>query len=374
MSLTGTPFFLTSVTLLIVAFVLPLALWGRIAGPPLLRGLARLLMLLFAQVTAITVVFVLVNNANSLYDTWDDLLGTGSHVEAARDLGPDGMGGRQIKHEPKQLQQFRPADDPRVGPGVRMTDLKGRISGVQGEVYVWLPPQYDDPAYRTKKFPVVELLPGYPGSAKSWLGSLRVAEQLRPLMQRGQVKPAILVAPRTNLLPGADTGCVNIPGKVNADSWLTVDVRKMIVDNFRAGDKPDSWALAGYSAGAHCATKLALAHPDRYRAAVAMSGYNDPALERDSLAGKDPKLRIESNPMHILKAANAAGKPPRTALYVSGAAGDGYQAGLGLRQFAQLPTTVTVQQISSGAGGHTTVVWKNQVPQIFQWLGTQLRA
>lgn len=34
MSLTGTPFFLTSVTLLIVAFVLPLALWGRIAGPP----------------------------------------------------------------------------------------------------------------------------------------------------------------------------------------------------------------------------------------------------------------------------------------------------------------------------------------------------
>ena len=143
-------------------------------------------MLLFAQVTAITVVFVLVNNANSLYDTWDDLLGTGSHVEAARDLGPDGMGGRQIKHEPKQLQQFRPADDPRVGPGVRMTDLKGRISGVQGEVYVWLPPQYDDPAYRNKKFPVVELLPGYPGSSKSWLGSLRVAEQLRPLMQSRQ--------------------------------------------------------------------------------------------------------------------------------------------------------------------------------------------
>ena len=105
-----------------------------------------------------------------------------------------------------------------------------------------------------------------------------------------------------------------------------------------------------------------------------MSGYNDPALESDSLAGKDPKLRVESNPIHILKSANAAGKPPRTALYVSGAAGDGYQAGLGLRQFAQHPTTVTVRQISSGAGGHTTVVWKNQVPRIFQWLGTQLRA
>ena len=58
MSLTGTPFFLTSIALLIVAFVLPLALWSRIAGPRLVRGLARLMMLLFAQVTAIIVVFV----------------------------------------------------------------------------------------------------------------------------------------------------------------------------------------------------------------------------------------------------------------------------------------------------------------------------
>ncbi|MGX1756228.1 alpha/beta hydrolase [Streptomyces lydicus] len=373
MSLTGTPFFLTSILLLIVAFVLPFALWGRIAGPPLLRSLARLLMLLFAQVTAITVVFVMVNNANNLYDTWGDLLGTGSHIEEAQNLGPDGMGGRQIKNEPKQLQRFRPADDPRVGPGVQMTDLRGRISGVQGEVYVWLPPQYNDPAYRNRKFPVVELLPGYPGSAKTWLGSLRVADQVRPLMQNGQVKPYILVSPRTDVFPGADTGCVNIPGKVNADSWLTVDVRKMIVDNFRAGETADSWALAGYSAGAHCAAKLALSHPDRYRAAVAMSGYNDPALERDSLAGKDPKLRVESNPMHILKAANAAGRPPRTALYVSGAAGDGYQAGLGLRQFARFPTTVDVHRISSDAGGHTMKVWEHQVPQIFRWLGMHLR-
>ncbi|MEU7433161.1 alpha/beta hydrolase-fold protein [Streptomyces sioyaensis] len=374
MSLTGTPFFLTSITLLIVAVVLPLALWGRIAGPPLVRGLARLLMLLFAQVTAITVVFVLVNNANNLYDTWGDLLGTDSHVAAAKDLGPDGMGGQQIKNEPKQIQRFRPADDPRVGPGVQMTDLKGRISGVIGEVYVWLPPQYNDPAYRNKKFPVVELLPGYPGSAKSWFGSIHAAEQLQPLMQRGLVKPAILVAPRTDLLAGADTGCVNVPGQVNADSWLTVDVRKMVIDNFRAGDKPDSWALAGYSAGAHCAAKLALSHPDRYRAGVAMSGYNDPALERDSLAGKDPKLRIESNPMNILKSANAAGKPPRTALYVSGAAGDGYQAGIGLRGLAKRPTTVTVQLIPANAGGHTMVVWRHQVPEIFRWLGMYLRA
>ncbi|ARF57008.1 alpha/beta hydrolase [Streptomyces gilvosporeus] len=374
MSLTGTPFFLTALLLLIVAVVLPLGVWGRISGPPAVRVLARLLMLLFAQATAITVVFVLVNNANNLYDNWGDLLGTDNHVQAAKDLGPDGMGGQKLKNEPKQIQQFRPADDPRVGPGVKMTDLTGRISGVSGEVYVWLPPQYDDPAYQHKKFPVVEVLPGYPGSAKAWFGALHVGEQLRPLMQRGEIKPFILVAPRTTILTGADTGCANIPGKVNADSWLSVDVRQMVIDNFRAGDKAHSWSLAGYSAGAHCAAKLALAHPDRYRAAVAMSGYNDPKLEPDSLAGKDPKLRAANNPLNILKAANAAGHPPRTALFVSGAAGDGYQAGIGLKQLAKRPTTVTVQLIPMNAGGHTTAVWRTQVPEIFRWLGKEVRA
>ncbi|MFD9816279.1 alpha/beta hydrolase [Streptomyces sp. NPDC059080] len=373
MSLTGTPFFLTSLLLLVVAIVLPLALWSRIAGPRLVRGALRLVMLLFAQATAITMVFVLVNNANNLYDTWDDLLGTGSHIEAARDLGPDGLGGRQISDEPRRAQPFRPADDPVVGPGVQVTDLQGRISGVSGEVYVWLPPQYHDPAYRTKKFPVVELLPGYPGSAKSWFGTLAAGRQLQPLMERGEIEPFILVAPRTNIYQGADTGCVNIPGKVNADSWLTVDVRQMITETFRAGDRPDSWALAGYSAGAHCATRLALAHPDRYRAAVGMSGYNDPAGEATSLAGRDPKLRIESNPLHQLREANLAGRPPHTALYLSGASGDGYEAGLGLRRQARRPTTVTVQRIGADAGGHTSAVWRAQVPEIFRWLGREIK-
>ncbi|MET9291192.1 alpha/beta hydrolase-fold protein [Streptomyces sp. NPDC003077] len=368
MSLTGTPFFLTSIALVVVAIVLPLTLWSRVRGPWLVRGLVRLVMVLFAQVTAVTLVFVIVNNANSLYDTWGDLFGTADHVGTARDLGPDGLGGTRIKDEPRQAQEFVPATDPVVGAGVRQTEFKGKVSGVSGEVYVWLPPQYDDPAYRGKKFPVVEVLPGFPGSAKSWLGTLKAGEQLRPLMEQGKVKPFILVAPRTTLLGSVDTGCVNIAGKVNADSWLSVDVRQMVIDTFRAEEKADSWAVAGYSAGAHCATKLALAHPDRYRAAVSLSGYNDPAQEPASLAGRNPVLRARSNPLNILKAANEKGAPPRTALFVSGASGDGYEAGLALQRLAKEPTTVRVEHIPAGAGGHGTGVWKAQVPEVFRWL------
>ena len=333
MSLTGTPFLYTAVVLTIVALILPLVLWSRMRGPKAVRVAARALMLLFAQATAVTLVFVMVNNQNNLYDNWADLLGTGNHVQQAANLGKNGTGNISLKRLPKVKQDFSPAEGPgmRAAGGVEVTQLKGQVSGVNAEVYVWLPPQYKEPAYRHHKFPVVELLPGYPGSAKAWFGSLHANEQLMPLMKSGRVAPFILVAPRTNLLAGVDTGCANITGTVNADTWLSVDVPKMVMDNFRAEPAPSGWAVAGYSAGAHCAVKLAVAHPDRYRAAVGMSGYNDPIGERNSLAAASPALRAANNPYLLLKAKKT---PPPIALYISGESGDGYQAGTALASVA----------------------------------------
>ncbi|RVU16294.1 esterase [Streptomyces antnestii] len=371
MSLTGTPLLFTSIVLVAVALILPLLLWSRIRGPVVVRHAARMLMLLFAQVMAVTLVFVLVNNANNLYDNWADLLGTGNHVQRAANLGKDGTGGVQIKALPKVRQAFTQADGPSMhaAGGVRVTQLKGRVSGVDAEVYVWLPPQYNDPVYKNKKFPVVELLSGYPGSAKAWFGSMKAHEQLLPLMQSGRVAPFILVAPRTNLIAKVDTGCANIPGAVNADSWLSIDVPKMVTDNFRAQSAPDGWAAAGYSAGAHCAVKLVVAHPDRYRAAISLSGYNDPIGERDSLAAQSIQLRRRNNPYFLLKGYRTL---PRISLYLSGEAGDGYQAAAALRQIARPPTVVRAVFVPRSAGGHSMAVWRPQIPAVFTWLSQQM--
>ncbi|MFJ1971705.1 alpha/beta hydrolase [Streptomyces sp. NPDC087903] len=371
MSLTGTPFLYTLVALAVVALVLPFAVWSRLRGPRTLRAAARALMLLFAQGTAVALVFVLVNNQNSLYDNWADLLGTGNHVQEAANLGADGTGGIALRRLPRVAQRFTPAGGPGMGAagGVRVTQLRGRVSGVNAEVYVWLPPQYREPAYRHHRFPVVELLPGYPGSAKAWFGSLKAHEQLLPLMRDGRVAPFILVAPRTNLLAGVDTGCANIPATVNADSWLSIDVPRMVMDNFRAEAAPAGWAVAGYSAGGHCATKLAVAHPDRYRAAISLSGYNDPIGERASLAAQNPALRDGNNPYLLLRKAIV---PPRIALYLSGQPHDGYEAGVALEASAKAPTTVHVVYIPKSAGGHTMALWRPQVVPAFRWLTEEL--
>ncbi|GGP72308.1 alpha/beta hydrolase [Streptomyces melanogenes] len=361
--LTGTPFLAVTLFAAVLAVVLPLAVWGRVRGPRVVRAGVRLGMVVVAQVSAVLVVFVAVNDQYGLYDSWGDLLGTESHVAAAPDLGADGTGGRDISAAPRVRQAFSPVTgDPDIGPGLRLTHLKGALSGAEGEVYVWLPPQYGEPKYKNMDFPVVELLAGYPGSARDWWGNLDVQTQLEPMMEHGEVAPFILVSPRTTLLPGKDTGCANVPGTVNADTWLSVDVRKMVTDTFRARKDADGWAVAGFSAGAHCAAKLAIEHPDRYRAAIGFSGYNDPAAEPDSIAAHDARLRRTTNPLWTLTHAR---RPPRTSLYLTGEPKDGYDDGLAIQRAAQPPTRVTVLP---STGGHRVTVWRPLVPAAFRWL------
>ncbi|MFJ3201905.1 alpha/beta hydrolase [Streptomyces sp. NPDC086989] len=368
MSLTGIPLFATAIVLTAIAVVLPLAVWSKVRGPVVVRVSTRALMVLFAQVTAVALVFIGVNRQETFYNSWGDLLGTGKYVTAAPDLGPDGLGGRkatEVKAEPKVHQDFQPVEG--LGGRVKKTELNGKISGVKGDVMVWLPPQYDEPAYKDKKFPVVELIPGIPGTGKSWFQGLKAAEVLEPLMKSGKVQPFILVSPRAMLLGNGDTGCANIAGKVNADSWFSVDVRKMVTDNFRASDEARTWGVAGYSAGAYCAAKLAILHPDRYSAAVSLSGYNDPGQEPTSLVAQDPEMRRTHNLKALLKAAPA---PPAVALWMSGAEQDGYLSGTDLKAIAQNPTTVHAEKVT---GGHNLDSWSKQIPQTFGWLSTQIK-
>ncbi|GAB2746503.1 hypothetical protein [Kitasatospora kifunensis] len=171
MKLTGTPFLILSILLVPLSIALLMALWGRLGGPKAVQAAGRLGLVLFAQVTAVVMVFVLVNNSNQLYGNWGDLLGTDSHVRAVPPPPP--VGGPAAAMSPDQskvIQSFTGVDDPAVPKDVKETQLKGRLSGVDGEVLVWTPPQYDDPAYKGKTFPVVELLAGFPGSSSAWFG------------------------------------------------------------------------------------------------------------------------------------------------------------------------------------------------------------
>ncbi|MEU6971842.1 hypothetical protein AB0A71_29710 [Kitasatospora aureofaciens] len=80
MQLTGVPFFLCTVILAPISLSVAMVFWSRVRGPRFVRAIA---VIAFCQLTAVLVVFVMVNNSNLIYGSWSDLFGTGKHVRAA---------------------------------------------------------------------------------------------------------------------------------------------------------------------------------------------------------------------------------------------------------------------------------------------------
>ncbi|MEY9847789.1 alpha/beta hydrolase [Streptacidiphilus sp. MAP5-3] len=362
MSLTGTPFFVATVALMVVAMVLLAFVWNRIPGPRPVRYAGRLGATMFSQIAAVVVVLVYVNNSmGPFYDSWQDLFGDdGDQAATATNVsgGPTGSASAGTALKLRFTTYL---------PGVQTTDAHGPASGITGSLYVWLPPQYNDPAYAHTDFPVVELLPGTPGTPQAWFGSMKVQDAIAPLMAEGKVKPMILVAAKLNVLPGGvDPGCADIPGGPRTATWLDQDVPQLIAANFRTEHGAQHWALMGYSAGGYCSVNLTVQHPGTFHSAVSLSGYNAPEAP---LVLKDPALTRANNPYSVLLHDK---HQPDIALLMAGSTQDPGTVPAARALLSVLHTTGPNQLLTVTHGGHTTDVWRAMLPDALVWLSARV--
>ncbi|AXI79986.1 alpha/beta hydrolase [Peterkaempfera bronchialis] len=362
MDLTSGAFFALIVAVLVVLTVLVLALWNRIPGPKAVRHGGRLGLLLLNQAVAVLVALVWLNNTYAFYESWDDLLGNNGNQVA---LGPDGatpkvgaaaLGGLQPKGTRSALS-FDP-----YKRDVLISTAVGPSSRLRGELYVWLPPQYHEAAYQDKAFPVIELLPGQPGSPRTWFGALDVDRKLSGLIASQQTHPFILVAVTMNYTGIKDTGCTNIPNGPQADTWLAKDVPWLIKHSLRAAPDARHWAVMGYSAGGYCAVNLIVKHPSVFHSAVSLSGYNTP----DSpFVVHNPALRAANSP--VLRLRRMAAQPD-IALLLAGSLQDGRTVADARSLLAELSRPAHGTTLTVAHGGHNTAVWAAMLPTALEWL------
>ncbi|MHA6759812.1 alpha/beta hydrolase [Streptacidiphilus sp. PAMC 29251] len=347
MSLTGTAFFYLLIFATAAAVIGTLVTWGVVRGPRPLRWGLRLVMIAICQFTAIAVMAAWINNSYGLYTSWNDLLGRDNGSPTAAMPGP-----------PAGRAMFT-----RGSNGLLETYFHGEHSKLSGQVLAWTPPQYDEPAYRHQKFPVIVLLHGVPGSPQSWVEGGGIPDDLAKMMESGMINPAIVVMPVIN--PGGiDTDCSDTPARKNA-TWIAQDVTQLIKTQFRALPDAKGWGLVGLSTGGLCALKLPMQYPNTFA--------NGAALDPDELAG-DPKvltntkLRQENSPLWL------TGKKPNVSLFVATSAQDRFSK-VGqlnaLRKAAKWPTTVAPPYILP-TGGHSWHTWMRMYPTVFPWLSTHL--
>jgi S-formylglutathione hydrolase FrmB len=284
LSLTGTPIFVIAV----VAAVLPLIAvawlaWGGGAvsrrSSLLTRVLPTVGLVLCAQVFAMTALALRVNDQYLFYTSWADLTG---QVAQTASIQTGGLVGR--------------------GQGtVRVMTVPVRGAGTEHGVLVWLPPEYDLPAYRTHRFPVVMFLTGQPSTPQTAFAHFRFARTAMQVIKARQAPPFVAVFPTLMVSPPRDTECTDVPGGPNADTWLARDVPRFMARTFRVEDPGKAWTAMGWSTGGFCAAKLVTSHPVAFGSGVSFGGYYQPVQDATTgnLFGGQKALEQRNSPARL---------------------------------------------------------------------------
>jgi len=249
--------------------------------------------------------------------------------------------------------------------------VRGQASHISRSVYAYLPPQYFQPAYKNYRFPVIELIHGFPGVPQDWITVLDVNVVLRNLLRAGLAKPAVLIMPDASGGHDVSLQCLNqVRGPQDA-TYLARDLPDYISGTLRVARPGLGWGIAGYSEGGFCAANLGLQYPERFGFSAVMSGYFKPSLNQlnhrqvNPFGGNLP-LQIANTPDYEVGSLAPGSPVPQFWLGV----GTADRGGVGDTEvFYQLLRRV---QPDAGLvlvpGGHTASAWRELLPPMLEWM------
>jgi S-formylglutathione hydrolase FrmB len=248
--------------------------------------------------------------------------------------------------------------------------VPGARSRISRSALIYLPAQYFQPVYAAYRFPVIELMHGFPGQPQDWITVLQVTAALADLTAGGRADPAVLVMPQVSGPRRWSEQCLNQAGGPQDATYLARDLPAYVAARLRVLPPGPGWGIAGYSAGGFCAANLALGYPHSYGAAGVMSGYFTP--EASIIAGRlvDPfggsaRLRQCNTPLRVASRWDPRMPMPRFWLSAGNDSQD-YQALLAFRQVARRHLPAVPVYLS--AGGHTAAAWQAALSPMLQWM------
>ena len=250
--------------------------------------------------------------------------------------------------------------------------VTGPRSHITRAVYVFLPPQYFQAAYRAYRFPVIELIHGQPGQPQDWITVMGATDTFNRLLADNAAQPAVLVMPDANGGQQVSLQCLNQVGGPQDLTYLAVDLPTQIAGSLRVLPPGPGWGLAGYSEGGFCTANMALRYPHRYGFAGVLSGYftpddNELASRLVNPFGGNTRLREQNTPRDEIQKLPVSAVIPRFWL---GAGAADRQDVAGTEAFWQelrqrgdnAPLTLTP------GGRHTMTTWRAQLPPMLTWM------
>jgi hypothetical protein len=343
----------------------------------------RVLAALLAFIPAAVFGIAAVNRYYDYYQTWGSLFSdiTGSGASSVPQLA---LGGGKA-HEQTLNSAIRAAGDMALAPQqgyLFRSSVTGRISHITRDVYVYLPPQYFQRAYKGYRFPAIELLHGAPGVPTSWVNVLNLIPTYLQLLEAHQAAPAVLVLPDTDGSGHYSLQCLNIPHGPMDMTWVGAEVPEWASRSLRIMPPGPAWGIAGYSEGGYCAANIGLQDAQWFGYVGSMSGYFAPIYcvlpARDgknvyvnNVFAGHPRLEARNTPFTYIRHFPRA--EPMPSIWLAAGGSDHYdvQAARVFRQLA-LARLARVPLVLISGGGHQAMVWRNALPLLLKWMTPQL--
>jgi enterochelin esterase-like enzyme len=361
----------TALFILLMVVFCALVCWMALTRQMVFRVLAACLAFIPAMLFGVAAV----NKYYDYYQTWGaaaaDLGGQGSS-QVATATSVNHASAAQISAILGRRVNIRAAAA--HGQTIRLT-VRGKSSHLSRTVFVYLPPQYFRTAFSSYRFPVIELLPGFPGSPADWINVVGITAAYSTLLADGAaVKPAVLVMPDTNGGRRFSLQCLNVRHGPQDATFLAHDLPAYLPRILRVQPQGPAWGIAGYSEGGYCTANLALVYRLRYGAAGVMSGYFVPSddqlgnpVHTVNPFGHDLHTRRTNTPLLRITRLPVSARIPPFWLGVGGKDISGLRAA---RQFQRLVLARQpgVQLNVVPGGGHTMATWRALVPSLLEWM------
>ncbi|MFF3336557.1 alpha/beta hydrolase [Streptomyces sp. NPDC002888] len=372
MGLTSKKVLVLAILVAVLLFVGTVWLWPRLARRNWRAVSGRVGLLLAIQLALFASVGLAANQAFGFYASWADLFGQETDQGVVVDHATGGRSGGLLQVRDARRVEGVKGVRPHTGGQVQEVDIAGRTSRIATRAYVYLPPEYFQPQYRTRTFPAAVVLTGYPGTAKALVEKLHFPRTAQRLAKDGRMQPMILVMLRPTVAPPRDTECVDIPGGPQTDTFFAKDLPEAVTAHYRVGKKSGTWGIIGDSTGGYCALKLAMHHPDVFAAGAGLSPYYKAPIDATTgdLFQGDKGLRNRADLWWYLKHMPA---PDTSLLVTSSKVGESnYKDTLRFIDRVKAKGSTRISSIILDSGGHNFNTWRREIPATLEWISGRL--
>ena len=237
------------------------------------------------------------------------------------------------------------------------------LKGQKKPFMVYLPPSYNTPQGRTKRYPVLYLLHGSPGSDKDWFTGGKANQSADTLIAQGKIPELILVLPDGNGRPGATGEWGNsFDQQQNIETYVAHDLVQYVDAKYRTMPEPAYRGIGGNSMGGFGAMNIAIHHPDIFGFVISLGGYY---RAEGAIWGNNAAYMRANSPIDVLP----TDRPAWRLQIFLGAATRDQPYYTDTRQFAsELDRLQLPYQFDLQSGFHSWKIWQIQIYNALLWL------